>query len=624
MYPPFIYHRSITSFILLGVFLFFSSQAYLYAKTDPTEPATEETITKNTDTKKIEKDNLDTKNLTDEEKKVITQKEENIAKIRSLQQALELLRSEIDSSREDSSLNSNKVKAIKTSFNSLENKLKDVLGGMGNNSESIDANIDAIKEAKLELTNLLRSTRANLTDIGTQKSMIEDNSIRLYETLVKIDSLSKALENKDASKEYNDFQATKKELYQDMQKIWVLVSILFVSLAPLAYVFSSNRNRFTPLKDGTPHSQGIILVCVASFLAYFVVGFSLMYGMSSSGWIGISNYLLQTKEITAKLSTQMPFAEFIMYQSGFVILSVLIVYTAIGRYLSASLHILLAIFVGTILVPIFGHWAWASNFITSNKGWLENIGFIDQSGSTIIHAVAAWFAFIIIRKLGDAIETKERKESIGNFPVYSSSAALLLWISWQGFTTGTLPVSDSQISSVMLNNFLAACAGGMMASLHYIFFHAGKGHIIRGLSGFISGMVAISACAQIVTFAEAILIGAVAGLLQNIAFNILHKYFLKGDSQIPAAYLVSIHGIAGIWGTLCVALLGTEGMFSAINTIQLIIQLKGIVVALVYSLTLGTIVAIFLKSKLKKQALKAKIQSELAPLKPALSPNLLK
>ena len=80
----------------------------------------------------------------------------------------------------------------------------------------------------------------------------------------------------------------------------------------------------------------------------------------------------------------------------------------------------------------------------------------------------------------------------------------------------------------------------------------------------------------------------------------MHKYVLKQDSQIPAAYLISIHAVGGIWGALCVALLGTEGSFATPNNIQIIIQLQGIFAAIIYSTVLGYIVASILKSQEKR------------------------
>jgi Amt family ammonium transporter len=151
----------------------------------------------------------------------------------------------------------------------------------------------------------------------------------------------------------------------------------------------------------------------------------------------------------------------------------------------------------------------------------------------------------------------------------------------------------------MLNVGLAGVAGGTMAFLHYVLFHADQSRIARALGGFVSGLVAIAACAQSVTFAEAIVIGAVAGLLQNIGFSLLRKFFLRQSWQIRPSYLIAIHGVAGIWGAIAVALFGTEESFATPNFTQLVTQLQGIAAAIAYSIAMAYL-ALFLLAFRKK------------------------
>lgn len=524
-----------------------------------------------------------------------------IKKINSLTQDLEKLKSDIKSSYKSSSLNTKNFNSMSESFTSIDKKIDNILLKFNKIKDLGKTNIDEIKKNKGELAKLLRSTRSTISDISLQKSLIEDNSIRLYEILVKIDTLSEILrktskDSKSLAKNIVDKQS-QSDSNKNLNTLWMLISIILISLVPLAFVLSSDETKYHLLKDGTAHRQGIILVSLGVFLGYFLVGFGLMYGISAAGWIGISNYVLDSTSQLLNIPSKVPFFEMLLYQMGFSVLASLIIYTAIGRLLSATSHMVLSLFTGAILIPIFGHWVWAEQFIVENKGWLALLGFIDQSGATVIHIIPALFAFIIILKLSKA---NENIPIIGDFPVYSSSATLFLWVSWQGLTTGSLGIDNNQISFTMLNNGLAASSGGIMAFLHYVFFHSDKGKISRGLSGVVTGLVAISACSSSVTPIEAIAIGAVAGILQNLSFEFLHKYFLKQDSQIPAAYLISIHAIGGIWGTLCVALLGTEGSFSAPSNIQVIIQLQGILVAIMYSFIFGYIVASILKYQEKK------------------------
>lgn len=591
---------SLVCTVLLSLFLCLSISTVVQAKTKHTNTHEE----------------LEASNKAAEEQRL-----ENIEKIGQLQSALDALRLEIKkSSTESANLTDNKIKTIKEGFNAVEKKIQQIFDTLENDKALINNNKDGLQINKKELAAIFRETRANITDIGSQKSLIEDNSIRLYELLVKVDAISETLRHtsRNASTVKNETttpaHGLSPTIKNDLDRLWMLLSIMLVSLSPLAFVFSSNKNQFPALKDGTPHHQGIILVCIGAFLSFVLVGFGFMYGSTASGWIGLSSYILEGSVALSNLGSKIPFIDFLLYQAGFIMFAALIVYTAIGKQLSAASHLLVAIFVGALLIPIFGHWAWSEQFLAANRGWLESLGFIDHSGATVINIVAAWFAFMIIWKLGTSNNPDDHQKTHSNYPVYSAAATLFLWLSWQGFSTGTQPISDSQIPLIILNSGLAATAGGMMAFLHSLFFYADKGQIGRGISGFIAGLVAIAACAPSVTVLEAIAIGVSAGIIQNIAFTYLSKHFLKADSQIPAAYIVSIHGVGGIWGTLCVALLRTEGTFSAPNTIQLFIQIQGIAAALVYSLVMGHIAYLIIKLRMngqeKREQAKKKQQEE--------------
>ena len=517
----------------------------------------------------------------------------SMANIEAIQKALESMRSEVENSKESANLNRNSVQTIRNGLELIDSKLKEAYSDLDESRNSIARHSETLEALRKEVVTLTRDLRATSADSEAQNSLIEDNSVRLYEILLQITAIS------DKINEFENILAGKRGQTKDMQqaingdlnRLWMLLSIVLVFFTPLAFILAGSNKENKPLPDGTSQQQGMVLACLGVFLGYFLLGFGLMYGQSASGWIGLSSFLIQdVKTSAAGMQPIFSFTEFVMYQTGFAMLSVLIVYVAIGHRISSTAHMMLALFVGAVLMPVFGHWAWSGYFIPNNNGWLQGAGFIDQAGSTTISSVSAWFALVIVWRMGKDRPSSPEEKGIDE-PVYSSTATQLLWLSWLGFTTGTLPISSEQIPSVMLNSGLAASAGGMTAFLHHVFFHTDQGRIARGLSGFVSGLVAIAACAQSVTFAEAAIIGALAGLLQNMAFKFLRKSFLSQAWQIPAAYLVAIHGIGGVWGTLCVALFGTEGNLNTPNTIQLATQIEGISAALAYSILLGNVIA---------------------------------
>lgn len=536
---------------------------------------------------------------------VSTQIESSMATIETIHKILDDLTKETNASKEDNASTRSRMQSVAESLKTIDQKLLEAYNDLENSRSAMQSNVKRIDALTQDFTNLSRDLRANSTELNTQKSLIEDNSIRLYELLIQLQQLSTDLTTLSSSltnSKQEDFVETiKKAINVDLNRLWLLLSTVLVFFAPLAFVLSSAQGKRLLLADGTDERQGMILACLGVFLGYFILGFGLMYGTTASGWVGIPSHLWQeVSAAEAAVTSNFNFSGFVLYKTGFAMFAALIVYTAAGSKLTSVTHMLLALFVGAILIPVYGHWATSGHFITTNQGWLQEAGFVDQAGAITINTVAGWFAFIICWKMGNANADSTKPEKVNNDPVYSSSATLLLWLSWMGFTTGTLPISNDQISSVMLNAGLAASAGGLTAFLQYVFFSADKSAIARGLGGFVSGLVAIAACAQSVTFIEAAFIGAVAGSLQNIAYKILRKWFLIHAWQSRAAYLVAIHGVAGIWGALCFALLGAEGSFTSPNIVRLATQLQGVAVAVIYSIFMANI-AVFLL-RLKKKA----------------------
>jgi ammonia channel protein AmtB len=561
-------------------------------------------------TNSLAKDEIDTEAVRKLQETVIDiqfQIKESIAEISEIQQTLRPLRLNQKNHNKSITKSTDNVKVIDSTLESVSQRLTEAYQRLDANEAYIKSNHTVIDKLKEKILTKARDIRANTSDLVAQKTLIEDNSIRLYEVLIKSAQLNNEIkkleqsvnkiENIDAKLEL------KEELYVTIDQLWHLLAMVLVFFAPLAFVLSSCRNHFKPLADGVAQHQGIVLITLAVFLGYFTLGFGFMYGSTQSGWIGVSSYLFNGSPISSSLQPNILLTEFMLYQIGFPLLAAMIVYTTVGQQISSLKHLFLALFVSVALIPIFGHWAWAGHFMVDNNGWLESRGFIDQGGAIITNTVSVIFALFIVIKLSNSHPPPIDSEKNDNDSVYSSSAVLLLWLAWLGFTTGNLSIADEQIAKVMLNVGLAGSAGGLIAYLHYRLFHYQKNGITQEKSGFITGLVAIAACAQNVTHLEAIVIGASAGLLHNIGYSFLRKYVLPYGWQRKASSLVAIHGVGGIWGGLCVAFFATDGDFSSPNFQQLTVQLIGIGVAIVYSFVMAKIILLFLPSRKKPQQL---------------------
>lgn len=463
-----------------------------------------------------------------------------------------------------------------------------------------DADIASIR---LELENAAKNRRANTADISAQKSLIENNSIRLYEILLKIsnnaeklEGVSETLESVEISKESSP-QTIAKENINTIKRLWILLVIILVSIIPLAFASSTIHTYLKQSRDRQiPAANNTVLVWFATFLGFFLVGFSLMYGSTQSGWVGsISFYPWINSQTAGNITPDIPYIEFFLYQIGFATLFSLLVYFILGKRLSELSYIMLSFFIGLFIFPVLGHWVWAGHFIPGNQGWLETKGFIDHAGAGIVHSAAAWFALIVVWKLDTIVEATTHKKSDKTQAteasiIYPGISIFLLWLGLIGLNIGILPVSSEQITITILNITLAGGSAGITLLFYHAFFNNKSNTMPVAFNGFVSGLVAISAASTMVTPLEALLIGVIAGLIQPLAFNLLRKMILTKPEQLRAASLIAIHGFAGIWGSLSVALLGVKGEFTRPDFIQLTTQGFGIVAIFGYSVVLAWII----------------------------------
>jgi Amt family ammonium transporter len=427
-----------------------------------------------------------------------------------------------------------------------------------------------------------RKILINTKDIDSQKFLVENYAAGGFETLLKMADLTEKVdklilgENGGTGQKPDERQAVSKNL----NHMWMLIAILLVSLAPLAFSTTHGQQP----AETQEQQQMVLFISLSAFMSYFLLGFGLMFGASAAGWIGLSSPVFAQQPGTAIFAVQ----EFMLYQLSFPILTALIIHKAIGQELSSAKSILLALCIGAFVVPVFGHWAAAGRYIADNSGWLETEGFLDNAGTTTIHAIAAWFILVWARKLGAQNILRTETGPIEKGTAYSVGGVIFLWLSTLGLATGTLSISGSQIATTMLNVGLAAAGGALGAILH-VGLDSTKAPLSRGLGGVVAALAAIGAAAPLVTNFEAILIGFCAGIIYNLTYNVLRKRLLPQLSQDQAASLVAMHGVGGVWGSLCVALFGSVGLLSQPKISLLFAQLEGMLSALIYSVVLANL-----------------------------------
>ncbi len=324
-------------------------------------------------------------------------------------------------------------------------------------------------------------------------------------------------------------------------------------------------------------------------LTYWFIGFSLMYGSSNSGLIGNGEHLF---------GSQGGSQAWFIYQLMFCGAAATIVGGALAERTRFVTYLCLSIVMAGLIYPVAGHWVWAMDSLGNAAGWLGKLGFVDFAGSSVVHGVGGWVALAAVIVVGARIgrfpEQKPDDEHSGNntssqinassYPL-ATVGVILLWFGWFGFNAGSAVGSDIEYAKIIVNTCLAAAAGSVtLVALHL--FQTGKPDIGSTLNGTLAGLVGVTAGCHVFSEIDSLIVGAIAAICALLATKLLERF--KIDDVISA---FPVHAIAGLVGTLLVAVLGDSTFFPNGNDrfSQFGIQLTGAVAIGIWAFATGFI-----------------------------------
>jgi Amt family ammonium transporter len=342
--------------------------------------------------------------------------------------------------------------------------------------------------------------------------------------------------------------------------LWTLVAaaLVFFMQAGFAMVESG----FTRAKNAINIMMKNLMDFSIGTMAFWAVGFGLMFGATTTGWFGTSGFFLS--DFTGE-GTEWVLA-FWMFQVVFCATAATIVSGAMAERTKFVGYLCYSVVLSAIIYPVFGSWAWGS--LLNGEGWLEGLGFIDFAGSTVVHSVGGWAALAGAMVLGPRIGkyTKEGKVRpiLGHNMPLAALGVFILWLGWFGFNPGSTTTADKSIAMIFVNTNLAAAAGAILA-LFTSWLKFGKPEVGMSLNGALAGLVGITAGCANVSPNSAILIGAVAGVIVVYAVVFFDK--IKIDDPVGA---ISVHGVCGAWGTLGAGLFDMAGFSLKVVGVQLV------------------------------------------------------
>ena len=326
-----------------------------------------------------------------------------------------------------------------------------------------------------------------------------------------------------------------------------------------------------------------IFIITVGLLLYYLIGFNLMYPGDFNGFIG--SITLGISPVENGMTPQYADGGYtwwtdFLFQGMFAATAATIVSGAVAERMKiGSFMIFTVIYVG-LVYPIAGSWKWGG-------GFLDELGFYDFAGSTLVHSVGGWAALVAVWLLGSRIgKFKDGKPQAipgHNIPL-ATAGVLVLWLGWFGFNGGSVLSANPELTSLTLvTTCLAAAAGGIVAvSVSFIKFK--NLDLTMFLNGILGGLVGITSGADVMTPESAILIGAIAGVLIVFAVSCVDR--IKLDDPVGA---IAVHLICGIWGTLAV------GIFSTNPEHTFLAQLAGVACYSIFCLVTSFLIIFTLK-----------------------------
>ncbi|WP_299699586.1 ammonium transporter [uncultured Tateyamaria sp.] len=353
---------------------------------------------------------------------------------------------------------------------------------------------------------------------------------------------------------------------------WIIVAtalVLLMTLPGLA-LFYGGLVRARNVLSVFMHCYAI--ACLMSIL-WFVAGYSIAFGDGGSGYWGGLGKLLLSGVDAESLSGTLPEVLFFAFQMTFAIITpALIVGAYVERIGFGFVLLFSALWMLLCYAPVV-HWVWGGGML-ADGGIFGDVGVKDFAGGIVVHETAGIAALVLAVFLG----ARKNQTTPPHNPGMVMMGAALLWVGWFGFNGGSQLAADGGAAMALTVTHISAA----MASLTWALWERikfGKASLVGVVTGTIAGLASITPASGFVGPVEAMIIGAVAGILCQEAVNLIRNV-VKIDDTLD---VFAVHGVGGIFGTIMIAVFGA-GSWAA--------QLGSLVIVGVFTL-LVTVVLIF-------------------------------
>ena len=352
---------------------------------------------------------------------------------------------------------------------------------------------------------------------------------------------------------------------------WIIVAtalVLFMTLPGLA-LFYGGLVRARNVLSVFMHCFAI--ACLMSIL-WLVAGYSIAFGSGTTGlWGGLDKAFLIG--ITPdSLSGTLPEVLFFAFQMTFAIITPALI---VGAYVERVGFGFVLTFSGLWMLLCYApvvHWIWGGGMLTDG-GVLGETGVKDFAGGIVVHETAGLAALIVAVFLGP----RRNRTTPPHNPGFVMIGAAMLWVGWFGFNGGSQLAADGGAAMALTVTHISAATASLTWAL-WEKIKYGTASLVGLVTGTIAGLASITPASGFVDPVQALIIGAVAGILCQEAVNVVRN-MLKIDDTLD---VFAVHGVGGIFGTLMIAVFGLGswtaqlgglvivGAFTAVVTIVLV------------------------------------------------------
>ena len=367
--------------------------------------------------------------------------------------------------------------------------------------------------------------------------------------------------------------------------VWFLIGAILVWFMQAG--FAMVETGFTRAKNaGNIIMKNLLDFCLGT-IVFVLLGAGLLMGEDALfGLIGIPNLDMFSDFANYDWST-------FFFNLVFCATTATIVSGAMAERTKFLSYCIYSLVISAVVYPIEAHWVWGGGWLTNE---IAGVYYVDFAGSSLIHMVGGISSLIGAIILGprtgkyldkDGRPTLIRRDAKfvraipGHNLTVGALGVFILWFCWYGFN-GAATSGMAQLSQVLVTTTVAA-ATGTISTMVFTWIKNKKPDVSMTLNGSLAGLVAVTAGCANVDVVGAFFIGLIAGILVDVAVEVLDKK-LHVDDPVGA---IAVHGVNGLWGTIAVGLFSTginpvgdsaqKGLFYGGGFNMLGVQLLGIV-----------------------------------------------